>query len=114
MSHKDPESERVVLPHQKTVDHLQKQINELKSLVLGQIDTDKLLLRALMDLDLIDYPSLKKALEHLREKYSEHGPAEEMFLGMITSFETSHGPLEQQDSSPQLRLVRPMPPDHDD
>lgn len=114
MNYKNPEPERTVVSLQEAIDHLQKQITELKWLSVSQIDTDKLLLRALMDLDLIDYQSLKKALEHLRNQYSEQEPAGQMFSGMITSFETSHGPLERKDSSPQLRLVRSTPPDHDD
>lgn len=93
------------LPLQEAFEFIQEEQKLLKNLSLAQIQLHKLTLRAFLDLELVELEPLTNALRELANRHDDSDQTKDLFLGMITSFEESHGQSEAHPDTPHLRIV---------
>tara|TARA_R110002110_G_scaffold325595_2_gene537535 strand:+ start:888 stop:1277 length:390 start_codon:yes stop_codon:yes gene_type:complete len=98
--HVDPKQLQDML--QETFDKVGDRIATVEAVAMTQINLHKLVLRAFLDLDLVDGDRLESALQEIRDQ-QEHEVSKQLIEGLISSFSEyqSHG----EDQKPILQLV---------
>lgn len=97
---------KTVVDIQAAFDFIQKDIAAIQSLACVNLTINKMVLRALVDLDLVQRESLRKALQELADGQDDPMYSKIM-IGIIQSIKLEHQQTSQ--AEPMLKLVHSQP-----